>query len=202
MALEYHGYRCADLEGEPVLAFHGWEDAVLFATDCQVRLLAVEWDTRLLGVDACRVVYDADGKQIWGGLSVAATVTWGEVTICVPDKIMGRPTYLSSLSSIGIDLLELTAPGQVLLDCTRLPPVVRRSIERDSNGRGSIHGENLQQTEMPWLIDQHDVAVHIKLIGEHYAPHGQEAILVAAVWSSLLQGRELPHPSLASVDCR
>jgi len=114
---EFDGYECKEpSSGKFTLAFDNLQNAVVFASTVQARLLEVPWSDELLALEPFQRVYErSTGTLVWAGLRVSIGLSRGMAASRKPLKT-GRADYFGQLPNTAARLMAACAPGQVLVD--------------------------------------------------------------------------------------
>lgn len=135
-----------------MVSFQTVTAALLWAFNCQIGLLTLEWPRELLEAPDGRVVYDAEGNLVQRGLRVRMGIHWGSPQ-CERDPITRRMDYYGPMvnraariqaSADGGQLMasqdvinELTAireylatlgPGEAGVEQAEVPPEMKREV--------------------------------------------------------------------------
>lgn len=117
---KYEGYEVEETEGNMMLAFGNFRDAVLFSVFVQEELTKVEWDNDLLAQPAASEVWEslasAKGRKhcLFRGLRYKVGVGKGVPTSIEPHASTGRAAYFGPVTSRAARVAAMASGGQVL----------------------------------------------------------------------------------------
>lgn len=117
---QYEGYEVEETEGNMMLAFGKFQDAVLFSVIIQEELNKLEWDSDLLAQPAASEVWEslaaAKGRKhcLFRGLRYKIGLGKGVPTSIEPHASTGRAAYFGPVTSRAARVAAMASGGQVL----------------------------------------------------------------------------------------
>mmetsp|Transcript_10819 Transcript_10819/g.66850 ORF Transcript_10819/g.66850 Transcript_10819/m.66850 type:complete len:862 (-) Transcript_10819:1790-4375(-) len=117
---QYKGYEVEETEGNMMLAFGKFQDAVLFSVIIQEELNKIEWDSNLLAQPAASEIWESlaasKGQKhcLFRGLRYKVGLEKGVPTSIEPHASTGRAAYFGPVTSRAARVAAMASGGQVL----------------------------------------------------------------------------------------